>query len=247
MITRRAIVGTAAASVLHSVADAATGLPPAIFATLWKNHPMGDDRSKGDEHPCADLLKPACFEGATLDIRQHETVKEQCAVRMGVTLKRTINGVTFDDLPQIAREDEAATKGHPRICRVLVTGNCGHPQDHFHIIDSTELAKVFDVVSTPEGHSQHPRLSWVGSKEEYHRSIGKVNDFRTKLKGRFGIIFIKDYWKRPGETTPTGCHIDLWHGGFLRTKRELFDFGKNGPPEKRFDEVASKVVFWPVS
>jgi hypothetical protein len=246
MITRRVIISTGAASALYPIVSKAANIPSPMFATLWKNHPMGDDRDKGDEHPCADLLKPACFEGATLDARQHETVKEQCAVRMGVTLRRTINDLTFNDLPQITREDDDS-KGYPRICRVLVTGNCGHSQDQFHIIDSTELSKVFDAVSTPEGRAQHPRFSWLGATEEYRRPSGKVNDFRAKLKGKFGIIFIKDYWKRPGESMPTGCHIDLWHGGLLRTKRELFDYGKHGPPEKRFDEVATKVVFWPVS
>jgi hypothetical protein len=28
--------------------------------------------------------------------------------------------------------------------------------------------------------------------------------------------------------------------------RELFDYGRSGPPELRFDEVASTILFWPV-
>lgn len=33
------------------------------------------------------------------------------------------------------------------------------------------------------------------------------------IKGRKGILFFANYWKRDGETkTPTGDHIDLWNG-----------------------------------
>lgn len=37
-------------------------------------------------------------------------------------------------------------------------------------------------------------------------------DWQDKIRGRTGIIFFANYWKRPGETTrPTGDHIDLWN------------------------------------
>ena len=43
-------------------------------------------------------------------------------------------------------------------------------------------------------------------------------DFYGKLYGRTGIIYIQDYWKRHGETTPTGDHIDVWNGYRSSTK-----------------------------
>lgn len=37
-------------------------------------------------------------------------------------------------------------------------------------------------------------------------------DWQDKIKGRTGIIYFEDYWRRPGETKkPTGDHIDLWN------------------------------------
>jgi hypothetical protein len=41
-------------------------------------------------------------------------------------------------------------------------------------------------------------------------------DWESKIKGRTGIIFFRDYWKRtPQEKAPTGDHIDLWNGSRL--------------------------------
>lgn len=37
-------------------------------------------------------------------------------------------------------------------------------------------------------------------------------DWQDQIRGRTGIVFFANYWKRPGETTrPTGDHIDLWN------------------------------------
>lgn len=37
-------------------------------------------------------------------------------------------------------------------------------------------------------------------------------DWQDKIRGRTGIVFFANYWKRAGETTrPTGDHIDLWN------------------------------------
>jgi len=40
--------------------------------------------------------------------------------------------------------------------------------------------------------------------------------WEDKIKGRTGIIYFADYWRRDGETThATGDHIDLWNGSGL--------------------------------
>jgi Type VI secretion system (T6SS), amidase effector protein 4 len=51
------------------------------------------------------------------------------------------------------------------------------------------------------------------------RMVGtEASHFYKKLFGRTGIIYIQDYWKRHGETTPTGDHIDVWNGYRSSTK-----------------------------
>lgn len=40
-------------------------------------------------------------------------------------------------------------------------------------------------------------------------------DWATKIKGKTGIIFFKDYWRRDGERQASGDHIDLWNGARL--------------------------------
>lgn len=35
-------------------------------------------------------------------------------------------------------------------------------------------------------------------------------NWQDKIKGRRGIVSFANYWTRPGETVPTGDHIDLW-------------------------------------
>ncbi|WP_430735509.1 type VI secretion system amidase effector protein Tae4 [Halodesulfovibrio aestuarii] len=37
-----------------------------------------------------------------------------------------------------------------------------------------------------------------------------ASNFDDILEDKKGIIFFKDYWRRKGETQPTGDHIDLW-------------------------------------
>lgn len=41
-------------------------------------------------------------------------------------------------------------------------------------------------------------------------------DWQEKIKGRTGIIYFEDYWRRSGESkAATGDHIDLWNGSRL--------------------------------
>jgi hypothetical protein len=51
---------------------------------------------------------------------------------------------------------------------------------------------------------------FCGLPKEPENVAGK--DWQEKIKGRTGIIYFEDYWRRPGETKkPTGDHIDLWN------------------------------------
>jgi hypothetical protein len=51
---------------------------------------------------------------------------------------------------------------------------------------------------------------------------GPGKEFQSRLKGRTGIVFFKDYWRRAGEKYPTGDHIDLWNRDRLTPSFETF-------------------------
>jgi hypothetical protein len=77
-----------------------------------------------------------------------------------------------------------------------------------------------------------------GLKNNKPQRFGKLeiidpNNFQSLLKGRTGVIFFKDYWKRGNESfkNRSGDHIDLWNkskitGGSMlyRSVIELFGF-----------------------
>ncbi len=85
--------------------------------------------------------------------------------------------------------------------------HCGvHGRDEMHFITAQQLADALARASLPG----------VGPVE---RITGKdAAQFYAKLFGRTGIIFVKDYWRRTGETVPTGDHIDVWNGYRSSTK-----------------------------
>jgi len=69
-----------------------------------------------------------------------------------------------------------------------------------------------------------------------------------KISGRTGIIFLANYWQRPGETgdTRTGDHIDLWNGSRMTSFSSWFrvHLGVAWDGVWSDFERASKVVFW---
>lgn len=85
--------------------------------------------------------------------------------------------------------------------------HCGvHANDEMHIIRAQELADHLASISLP----------WLGKVEKITGADAKT--FYSRLIGRTGIIFVKDYWRRTGESTPTGDHIDVWNGYRSSTK-----------------------------
>ncbi len=89
----------------------------------------------------------------------------------------------------------------------LKLATCGvHAAEEMHIIRATDLARGLASA----------RIDGVGSVE---RITGTdTAQFYPRLIGRTGIIYIQDYWRRHGETTPTGDHIDVWNGYRSSTK-----------------------------
>ena len=47
-------------------------------------------------------------------------------------------------------------------------------------------------------------------------------DWQQKVAGKTGIIYFANYWRRAGETAPTGDHIDLWNRDSLSPSLESF-------------------------
>lgn len=87
------------------------------------------------------------------------------------------------------------------------TATCGvHPAEEQHFIRAADLARALAGAS----------IDGVGKVERITGT--EAAHFYKKLFGRTGIIYIQDYWKRHGETTPTGDHIDVWNGYRSSTK-----------------------------
>jgi hypothetical protein len=84
---------------------------------------------------------------------------------------------------------------------------CGvHAADEMHFIRAADLARSL-AGATIDG---------VGRVEKIAGS--EAAQFYQKIIGRTGIIYVQDYWRRHGETTPTGDHIDVWNGYRSSTK-----------------------------
>jgi Type VI secretion system (T6SS), amidase effector protein 4 len=148
------------------------------FRELWEHHPT----NTGDQYPC--------------QTNGVSNFANQCAIRMGVCLKRA--GV----LP---------TQVHGAItCAQAAT--TGHPADEMHCVRAAELAHALASTSVP-GISPYIKLA-------------QPDDFANELNGRTGIIFFNGYWWREEDKArPTGDHIDLWNGWRTSAKVLLPWFG----------------------
>lgn len=140
------------------------------FDTLWAVHPTNNNEPR----PCKNEL------GGTL-------YPNQCAIRMGVCLKRA--GIQ----PGMVRGGATcAEKGH------------GPNEMHF-------LAAV-SVANGIEGARAAGIIQNVGP---IYRVTDPINFYKDpNLYGKKGMMFFGDYWRRSGETWAqrSGDHIDLWDG-----------------------------------
>jgi hypothetical protein len=110
---------------------------------------------------------------------------------------------------------------------------CGvHSAEEQHIIRAADLARGLAGAS----------IQGVGKVEKI---VGtEASQFYKKLFGRTGIIYVQDYWKRSGETTPTGDHIDVWNGYRSSTKWLMEWFSWLGYHSNYVQ--AKEVWFWDV-
>lgn len=79
---------------------------------------------------------------------------------------------------------------------------CGaHPKEEMHTIRANELARALEVTKMP---GMRPVRKMTDPKQ--------INEFFSHIPTKPGIIYIKGYWQRPGETGMQGDHIDVWNG-----------------------------------
>jgi len=84
-----------------------------------------------------------------------------------------------------------------------------HPKKEGHILRAEEFALALDKTRIPGIKATQKIIPGAG--------------FNKKINGKKGIIFLKDYWARSGETTnPSGDHIDLWNGSRLTARTSYF-------------------------
>lgn len=78
------------------------------------------------------------------------------------------------------------------------------------------------------------------------------SDWRSKLVNRRGIVYFADYWLRPGESRPSGDHIDLWNGsrltasGLAGTLVTIARFGMGIEAGPGFSDLgkSKSILFW---
>lgn len=114
-----------------------------------------------------------------------------------------------------------------------------HPKSAGHILRAEELAMAL----------KKNRLLIPGMEELEEIN---PNDFKTTLKRKKGIIFLKDYYRRrlsSGRKERTrdrsGDHIDLWNGMQLTDPRSLARIQQHLVDENNSDMELSKAIwFW---
>jgi hypothetical protein len=77
---------------------------------------------------------------------------------------------------------------------------------------------------------------------------------QSKIGNRKGIVYFADYWLRPGETKPSGDHIDLWNGsrltasGLAGSLVTIARFGLGIEAGPGFSDLgkSNSIVFWEI-
>ena len=120
---------------------------------------------------------------------------------------------------------QAHRAGLPGVRQPMLDPHGRVPQERRRVAGRLALATCGCTAPT-RCTSSAPPTSRVGSPAPPSRAwarssaspVPRPSHFYGKLYGRTGIIYIQDYWKRHGETTPTGDHIDVWNGYRSSTK-----------------------------
>jgi hypothetical protein len=80
----------------------------------------------------------------------------------------------------------------------------------------------------------------------------KGEEFLDYIDGKTGIVFFQNYWKREGEETPTGDHIDLWDGNEMGSYGAVRTWIRTTMPWVGESmgmsdlEKSTKILFWEI-
>jgi hypothetical protein len=111
---------------------------------------------------------------------------DQCAIRMSVTFHRV--GI---DMKSFSQKLIRPTAGKESIGRIILDGKA----------TATRADELADWLEHRPFAGLPKPVNITGS------------DWKSKVKGRTGIIAFKNYWARSmAEKNPSGGHIDLWDG-----------------------------------
>lgn len=127
---------------------------------------------------------------ATGNPYDNPTYKDQCAIRMSVTLHRV--GI---EMKSFSEKLVKPLSGAPTIGRILLDGNA----------TATRADELGEWLS----------LRPIAGLAKAEKITGA--NWETKVKGCTGIILFSRYWARAGEgvAEASGGHTDLWNGSRL--------------------------------
>lgn len=113
---------------------------------------------------------------------------------------------------------------------------CGiHDRSLMHILSASQFAAAL----------RRAKIPGLGDVELI--AGNDVARFQARIVGRTGILYVRDYWMRPGdpEGRPTGDLIDLWNG-YRTTDSWLMDWMAWAGYTSSY-ELAREMWFWPVA
>ncbi len=156
------------------------------FNALWRGHPLNN----AEQAPCR--LPKALETGGKLLQAGLPSYPNQCAIRMGVALRRA--GVTIEQMGGITTCDY-------------------HPKSEMHCLNAQQTAGAIARLSF--GNIK-PAEKLVGLEvaEFYHKIYGRKGMiFFADYWSRTVTINSRDgTTERITESVPTGDHVDVWNG-----------------------------------
>jgi len=157
-----------------------------------------------------------------------KTIVQQARVRTNTTKESVcsiqVDAVTFANLwesypsgrPYVDHKTGKPPKGYENQCAIKVSKaihGAGIEMKSFRGA-SVKLNNRNAAILATQLANWLKLQPFCGLPKEPENITGK--DWESKIKGRSGIIYFEDYWRRAGEThTTTGDHIDLWDGSSL--------------------------------
>jgi hypothetical protein len=203
-----------------------------------------------------------------------KTIKQQATIRTndikGSVCRIEVEAVKFATLwagypsspPYVDPTTGKPPPGYSNQCAIKVSvaiHNAGIEMKSFRAKDKI-LVNGKNTAALAESLAEWlKQMPFCGLPQRPESVAGK--DWETKIKGRTGIVFFANYWKRtPEAKTATGDHIDLWNGsrltasGLVGTATTvarylgLRSFHPPGLEDLGYSDLAnsSEILFWEI-